>query len=196
MSLGLQRGVRSCLAEEDGRRPSLGVTGGDAQWAVSTAAFFSPSQTPSSWHAEAFSRRQGEVSQQLKVGGFEELEGKGVKKREKRRKEKAVLMFPPLNPKPCWVIRTATDQEPQVKLGGEGGPPNPYPYGLDHERPSTGGSRPKNASQVCLQRVTKSETVFNANNAEKVVHLQCKELLIYKHLPNAYKIRLERFLYR
>lgn len=132
MRLRLQRGaaggVCGCLAEENGRRPSLGVTRGgggkthSGPSAQQHSCFFQsitdPQTPPSSWHAEAFSGRQGEVSQQLKVGGFEELEGKGVKKREKRRKEKAVLMFPALNPKPCWVIRTATDQEPQVKLVG------------------------------------------------------------------------------
>lgn len=126
MRLGLQQGaaggVCGCLAEENSRRPSLSVTGGGRSVGCQHSCFFQsitdPQLPPSSWHAEAFSGRQGEVSQQLKVGGFEELEGKGVKKREKRWKEKAVLMFPPLNPKPCWVIRTATDQEPQVKLVG------------------------------------------------------------------------------
>lgn len=184
MRLRLQRGaaggVCGCLAEENGRRPSLGVTGGETLSGPSAqqhSCFFQsitdPQTPPSSWHAEAFSGRQGEVSQQLKVGGFEELEGKGVKKREKRRKEKAVLMFPTLNPKPCWVIRTATDQEPQVKLVGDGGPPNPYPYGLDHERSSTGGSRPENGLQVWLEKVTQSKAMFNAKMATMFAKCKC-----------------------
>lgn len=126
MQLGLQRGaaggVCGCLAEENGRRPSLSVTGGETLSGPSAQLLFSvhhippaPPQLLTRWGL-LWKTRRGQPA--AKGGGFEELEGKGVKKREKRRKEKAVLMFPPLNPKPCWVIRTATDQEPQVKLVG------------------------------------------------------------------------------
>lgn len=93
MSLGLQRGVRSCLAEDDGRRPSLGVMGGGDGRSVGRqhSCFLQSITDPQLLTRWGLLSETGRGQPAAKGGGLWGIGGKGSEKERKEAKRKSCI---------------------------------------------------------------------------------------------------------